>query len=62
MRIVVYVMIALVALMMLLCYAMLVVASRADEQAEQAMRMYRTAVQQAEKIYKEQMEKKDDDN
>ncbi len=35
MRIVVYVLIALVALMMLLCYAMLVVASRADEREKQ---------------------------
>lgn len=57
-----YILVVLLALVMLLCYAMLVVASRADEQAEQAMRMYRSAVQQAEKIYKEQMEKKDDDN
>ena len=35
MRIVIYVLIALVALMMLLCYALLVVASRADEREEQ---------------------------
>ena len=34
MRIVVYVMIALAALMMLLCYSLLVVASRADEREE----------------------------
>ena len=41
MRIVIYVLIALVALMMLLCYALLVVASRADEREEQFYREWK---------------------
>ena len=41
MRIVIYVLIALVALMMLLCYALLVVASRADDREEQFYREWK---------------------
>ena len=41
MRIVVYVLIALVALMVALCYALLVVASRADDREEQFYREWK---------------------